>query len=248
MRRLAEDAQQFRYELGQDLARALAAGRPQSAVMPAAHQRRDGSRIAKAEPREGAQGVGIVLDPCEDEISRAGEARRLFEQLGIVLLDRAEMTEQIGSKSVRMRIAEKDSDPLDPRAVRGQPVRLGVVHHLQAVFEPAQKAVVVDQRRGGAGIDATDRREPAQRLAGRPDPQLPQPPTPDQLLGLGKEFDLPNAAATGLDIVAFDRDSGAAAMSIDLSLDRVDVLDRGKIQVLAPEKGLQLAKEVLRRG
>ena len=157
------------------------------------------------------------------------------------------MAEQIGDEGFRARIAEKDGNPLDPRSVRGQQMRLQVVYHLQTVFEAAQKAVVVDQRRGGRRIDAAGRGEPAQRLAGRSDAQLAQPSTPDQLLGLGKEFDFPDAAAAGLDVVAFDRDPAAAAMRVDLTLDRVDVLDRGKIEVLAPEKGLQLAQKPVPR-
>ena len=101
--------------------------------------------------------------------------------------------------------------------------------------------------RGRRGIDAAGRGEAAQRLAGRPDPQLAQPAAPDQLLGLREEFDFADAAAAGLDVVALDRDSPAAAIGVDLTLDRVDVLDRRKIEVLAPDKRLQLAQKMLPR-
>ena len=100
---------------------------------------------------------------------------------------------------------------------------LRVVDHLQPVLDPAQEAVVLDQRLGRRRIDAAGGGEPAQRLAGRPDPQLGHPAAPDQLLGLGEEFDLADAAAAGLDVVPLDRDSSAALMRVDLALDRMDV-------------------------
>ena len=77
------------------------------------------------------------------------------------------------------------------------------------------------------------------------DPQLAQPAAPDQLLGLREELDFADAAAAGLDVVALDRDSPAAAVRVDLALDRVDVLDRRKIEVFAPDKRLQLAQKAL---
>ena len=113
-------------------------------------------------------------------------------------------------------------------------MRLLVIDHLQAVLDPAQKAVIVDQGASGRRVDAAASGQPAQCLAGRADPQLGQPPAPDQLLGLGEEFDLADAATADLDVVAFDRDPAAAAMGVDLALDRMDVLDRREIEVPAP--------------
>src|SRR5439155_11308193 len=78
-------------------------------------------------------------------------------------------------------------------------------------------------------------------------PQLTQPAAPDQLLGLGEELDLADAAAPGLDVVTLDRDSAAALMRLDLTLDRVDILDRRKVEVLAPDKGLQIREKAPRR-
>ena len=70
-----------------------------------------------------------------------------------------------------------------------------------------------------------------------------QPPAPDQLLSLGEELDLTDPAAAGLDVVPLHRDSAAAAVRVDLALDRVDVLDRGEIEVLAPDERLQLVQK-----
>ena len=79
------------------------------------------------------------------------------------------------------------------------------------------------------------------------DAQRAQPAAPDQLLGLGEELDLADAAAAELDVVALDRDLAAALVRLDLALDRMDVLDRREIEVLAPDKRLQLGEETPRR-
>ena len=112
-----------------------------------------------------------------------------------------------------------------PSRVVGQAMGLRVVDHLQPVLDAAQKAVIVDQRRRRSprrcGRPRRARRSASQ--VGRPRSSR-QPPAPDQLLGLGEELDLADAAAADLDVVAVDRDSAAAAMRVDLPLDRVDVL------------------------
>ena len=120
---------------------------------------------------------------------------------------------------------------------------LRVVDHLQPVLEAAQETIIVDQLRRGRGIDPAGSREPAERLAGRADAQLLQSPAPDQLLRLGEEFDLPNPPAAGLDVVPFHRDFSAAAVRVDLALDRVDVLDGCEVEVFPPDERLQLAQK-----
>src|ERR1700730_19408070 len=161
-------------------------------------------------------------------------------------LDRRKMSAQIGHEGVSLQVTKEDGDPLDPGAVRRESMRLRVIDHLQAVLEAAQKAVIVDQFFRGRRIDAAGTCETAQCLASRPSLQPGDPAAPDKLLGLGEEFDLPDTAATGFDIVAFDRDSPATAMRIDLALDRVDVLDRREVEVLSPDEGPQFAQKALR--
>src|SRR5260370_14733879 len=161
-------------------------------------------------------------------------------------LDRRKMAAQIGHEGVSLRITEEDGDLLDPGAVGRECMGLRVVDHLQTVLEAAQKAVIVDQFSRGRRIDAAGTRETAQCLASRPNLQLADPAAPDQLLGLGEEFDLPDTAPTGFDIVAFDGDSAAAAMRINLALDRVDVLDRCEVEVFTPDEGPQLTQKALR--
>ena len=63
----------------------------------------------------------------------------------------------------------------------------------------------------------------------------------DELLGLDEELDLADAAAAELDVVALDRDLVVAPIGVDLPLHRVDVGDRGEVEILAPDEGRQLA-------
>ncbi len=59
----------------------------------------------------------------------------------------------------------------------------------------------------------------------------------DQLLGLHEELDLADAAAPELDVVALDRDLVVAAVGVDLPLHRLDVGDRGVVEIFAPDEG-----------
>ena len=158
-------------------------------------------------------------------------------------LDRGEVSAQIGDEGLHLRIAQKDRDALDPGAVRRKRMGLRVVDHLQPVLEAAQETIVVNQLGRGRRIDPADSREPAKCLAGRADAQLLQPAAPDQLLGLCEEFDLPNPSAAGLDVVPFHRYSPAAAVRVDLALDRVNILDGCEVEVFPPDERLQLAQE-----
>ncbi len=127
----------------------------------------------------------------------------------------------------------------DARAVQriiGQAVRLGVAQHLQAVFQPAQVAVGLDQVLAIAG-----RHLPAfhQRLQGRQQAALAQgrlTAATDQLQRLGQEFDLADAAGAALDIVqpVLARDLGG-----DRRLHLAQTVERGEIQVAAIDEGPQ---------
>src|SRR5690242_1123300 len=158
-------------------------------------------------------------------------------------LDRTQMFAQVANERLCLRITEKYGDARNAGTVRRKRVGLRIVNHLQPMFEAAQEAIIVDQLRRGAEIDPARSREPAKCLAGRRDPQLRNPPAPDQLLGLGEKLDLPNASAARLDVVPFHRDPSTAAMRIDLALYRMDVLDGREVEVFTPDKGLQLVQK-----
>ena len=73
------------------------------------------------------------------------------------------------------------------------------------------------------------------------------PAAEDQLLRLHEELDLANAAAPELEVVAGDRDPLVAAHGVDLALHRMDVGDRGVVEILAPDERREIGEEAPRR-
>ena len=69
----------------------------------------------------------------------------------------------------------------------------------------------------------------------------------DQLLGLGKKLDLADAATADLDVVALDRDLALAAIGLHLPFHVVDVGERGKVEMLAPDERRDLRQQRLAR-
>src|SRR6185436_18638609 len=69
----------------------------------------------------------------------------------------------------------------------------------------------------------------------------------NQLLGLGKEFNLANAAPAQLDIMPLNPDLAMTDMGMDLPLDGLDVLDGGEIQVAAPNERRESIQELRSR-
>ena len=61
-----------------------------------------------------------------------------------------------------------------------------------------------------------------------------------------EKFDLADAAASELDVVALDRDLAMAAIGVDLALHGVDVGDRGEIEIFAPDEGRKSREHRLR--
>ena len=84
-----------------------------------------------------------------------------------------------------------------------------------------------------------ERGERRQRLAAA---QLGMPAAGDELLGLHEELDLADAAAAELDVVALDRDVLMAAIGVDLALQRLDVGDRGVVEIFPPDEGRELRR------
>ena len=120
----------------------------------------------------------------------------------------------------------------------GHGMGLLVLDHLQPMFQRAQIAIValefvagLRRRRGRRATSASS----APCVDG--DAQVGMAPAQDQLLGLGEEFDLADAAAPQLDVVARHRDLAMADMGMDLALDGLDVLDGGEIQIAPPDEG-----------
>src|SRR5216684_2911374 len=79
---------------------------------------------------------------------------------------------------------------------------------------------------GRLGGDVVGGGERPQRLAGATQPERRIAAAEDQLLGLGEELDLPDAAAAEFQVVSEHAHRAAAAIGVDLALDRMDVVDR----------------------
>jgi hypothetical protein len=234
LRRPGQRLQQGRHQLGQQLARAGAAHRAVMSVMPAAHRSGDFPRILEAELAQRLQRRRVVLGSREHQIARAAQGRRFFEEVRIVLLDARQMAEELRRERGRIGITEERCQCCELRAFLGQGMGLLIGDHLQAVLDAAQEVVGREHVLGSLLSHTSGAR---QRLDGRPGrgrAQLGEASAPDELLRLGEELDLADSAAPELHVVAAERHGRPAAMRVDLPLDRVDVLDRGEVEVLAP--------------
>ena len=141
------------------------------------------------------------------------------------------------------RVTHEAGDMRQANLAVGQRMGLLVLHHLQPVFQGPQIAIVTLELFAHFGLDATFPHQGIQRaLCGRL-AQAGMAPAQDQLLGLGKEFDLANAAMPQLDIVAFDRDLAMTGMGVNLALDGLDVLDGGEIQIPPPDERPDIGKK-----
>ena len=244
---LGDRLEQPRHQLGQQLARSRIAGRANVAVVPGAHPRRDRLGLSEAHLGEGGEGVRIVIGAGEHQGAAAAQIDAGLEQRGVVRLDPLEVAPHGVGQARRIRIAHEGREPLELLGAGGQAVGLFVADHLQAVLGATQEAIGFDQLVGDGAFEPAGIDQGAQRGTGAGRPQLGQAATQDQLLGLDEELDLANAAAPHLEIVAGHPDLAVAPIGVDLPLDRVDVADRGVVQVLAPEKRLECAQEAFAR-
>src|SRR6185436_12753995 len=126
----------------------------------------------------------------------------------------------------------------------GEDLRPPVIGHLQAVLDAAEIPVGVDQIVGSGPVDAPGRDQRVERVASRARSQARVPAAVDQLLRLREELDLADTAAPDLDVVPGNGHLGAATMSVDLALDRVDVLDRREVEIAAPDIGPDALEEL----
>ena len=212
--------------------------------MPAPHDAGRGRGIAEAQGAKGLERAGIVVAAGEHQVAAwPGQARRLLEQPSIVAFHAVQALEQVVLERLRIGIAQEGRDRRHAGLVSRQGVGLAVVDHLQAMLDGAQKTIGFDQFFGVGRRDVAGGGERAQGLAGAAQPERGIAAAEDELLGLGEELDFADAAAPQLDVVAQHLDRAAAAMGIDLALDRMDVVDGREIEMLAPDVGRELAQE-----
>ena len=131
-----------------------------------------------------------------------------------------------------------------PASLLRQGMGLLVLDHLQPVLQLPQIAIVALELLADLRLDPAFRHQRIQRVLGRGRAQARMAPAQDQLLGLGEEFDLADAAAAQLDIVAGDRDLAMPDMGVDLPLDGLDVLDGREIQIAPPDERPERGQEL----
>ena len=249
---LGQRLQEVRHQLGRAV-RAPAccaspdSGRGASRAPPRRPPGRFRSPAAPASARVSGSASAPVNTRLPPTTSGDGQSGRVLEQLGVVALDPAQGRQQFGRKGIEFGVAEEDGERAQLRRIVGQRVGLLVVDHLQPVLDPAQEPVGSSDVGRDLGADLAGAGQRRQRRNGAVRPHRRDAPAPDQLLRLDEELDLADAAAAELDVVAAQRDAAAAAMRVDLPLDRMDVLDGGEVEVLAPDEGDQPAQEGLAR-
>ena len=82
-----------------------------------------------------------------------------------------------------------------------------------------------------------------QHREGAPAPERRPAAAEDELLGLDEEFDLADAAAPELDVVARHRDLVMPAHCMDLPLHGMHVGNGGEVEVFAPDERCEVLKE-----
>ena len=118
---------------------------------------------------------------------------------------------------------------------------LRVVDVLQAVFEPAQEFIRLEQLRLAVERQQAARDEQRQHLERWPDLQRRVAAAANQLEDLGHELDFADAAGAELDVVGHVL---ARDLAADLSVQVAHGIDRAKIEVLAEDEGARDAFEL----
>jgi len=184
-----------------------------------------------------------MFAPGKDQISWSAERRRLFEQSGVMTLDDLQMVFQGRHEISWVRLTHEGGEPVELLIVFWKGVSLPILYHLQSMFRGPQKNVCFlkftsglrrNPVRRSESSDCVERWFPAEAVVASPI---------DQLLGLGKEFDFSDAAATEFQIVPQGGDPAATSIGVDLALDGVDILYRGEIQIATPYEWAELIEK-----
>ena len=129
-----------------------------------------------------------------------------------------------------------------------QAVGLQIGNHLQAVLNRAQPVIAFAQQVGIVSTDQPGLRQRIQTGAGAAQPHRRMAAAVDQLVDLGKEFDLADAAAALLDIEPRSRPGGAGMVGTDPLGQPPDFGNRAKIEALAPDERADRDQERLACG
>jgi hypothetical protein len=120
------------------------------------------------------------------------------------------------------------------------------MQHLHPVLPGAQAFVGRFQGLRIRCLDVSGRRKRIERIDRPRGPQARVAAAQDQLLGLGEELDLADAAGAELQVRARRLPPLVGMEDVDLALDRMDVGDGREIQAPPPDERLQLVQELAR--
>ena len=238
-----KDVQDRRQQLRQPLSGFLAADGAVATFVPSSQRLERLLRPGVAHGGESLQRLAIVAFAAEVQRTRCREFRLVLEERRIVALHGPQMGDECLDEGVACLEAEEGRDLRDALLVVRHAVGLSVVRHLQPMLERAVKDIGLHQLYHHLAADMAGAHQTVEGLARAAHAQRRIPPTPDELLRLRQKFDLADAAPPELDVVSGDGDLAAAAVSVDLALDRANVLDGGEVEVSAPDEGLQPAEE-----
>ena len=122
-------------------------------------------------------------------------------------------------------------------------MRLLVGDHLQAMFDAPEKDIGLGELVNRLARHPALDEQLFEHLEGARAAQTWPPSAENELLRLNEELDLANASAAELDVVARHGDDFMAAHGMDLALHRVDVGDRGVVEILAPDERGEIAQK-----
>ena len=124
-------------------------------------------------------------------------------------------------------------------------MRLAVLDHLDAVFDRAKQRIRVAQRHRLVRIDPARRSKRRQRTARIGDAQRGIAAAVDQLVDLREKFDLADATAPALEIVARAERLPLRIMIANPPRDTANLADGAEIERAAPHKRLHRGQEAL---
>ncbi len=214
--------------------------------MPAANGRQHLRRLRIAHLSERGDRTGIVVPARENHVcARRRQLRHILEQARIVPLDLSQCADELAREVVEPAIAREAREGLELARVLRQLMGLLVGDHLQPVLDASQIEIGRLELVAHVDLDPAARRKPGEGRERFAHAKVGLAPAGNELLGLREELDLADAAGAELDVVPGDADSRETAERMNLPLHRVDVGDRGKVEVFPPDEGLQLREERL---
>ena len=243
---MAEGVEQRRQELRETLTGPLTARGGIAAGLPSADRRDRLGGILKAEPlQSGKRGrLGGIARKHKRRYRQIGD---FLEQSLVMSLDRRKRGKHRLGKPIGIGVPRQRRDAVKLRRIARDYMGLQIGDHLQPVLHPAQKKVGPREIVGGVARDPSAVGQSSQGFECATRAKFGVAPTGDELLGLGEELDIANAAAPEFDVMARHRDGVMPFERMYAPFHGVNVGDRRVVEIFPPNEGRELAQESLPR-